>query len=189
MKVGILGGTFDPIHNGHLALIKAARKALGLQTVFVVPTYQTPLKHRVLTPVRYRVAMARLALRGLPWAKLSLDEVRRRRVSYTYQMLRRFRKRLGRGAEIYFVCGADLLRHLGRWRRPDEVRKLCRFAVARRPGSRIRGLPSNAVVFAMKPAPVSSTEVRKKLGRGGAKGNPVPLAVRRYIRKHGLYSS
>lgn len=187
MKVGILGGTFDPVHNGHVALVIAAKKAMGLDVVFVVPSYKTPLKRRVLTSARHRAAMARLAFRSLAWVKLSLDEVRRRRISYTYQTLRRFRRRLGNQTEIYFLCGADLLKRFGRWKKPDEVMKLCRFAVACRPGSRIGRLPPGSVMFPMRPVPISSSDIRQKLARGEREAKLLPHSVRRYIQKHKLY--
>ncbi len=187
MKIGILGGSFDPIHNGHIALLKAARKALGLESIYLVPTHRTPLKERALSPDRHRAAMARAAIRGIPYARLSLFEIRGGKVSYTVDTLRYFRRRFGKKTELYFLCGTDLLRNLRRWKSPGEVRRLAGFAVVARPGAPARRLPANAVFLPMKPVLVSSTGVRRALERGRSGAALVPPPVWRYIRRHRLY--
>jgi nicotinate-nucleotide adenylyltransferase len=187
-RIGILGGTFDPVHEGHLRLAETARRRFLLEAVVFVPAYRTPLKARRPAPAADRAAMLRLALRGLPFARLSLFEARRHGKSYTFRTLLHFRRRFGPDTELYFLAGSDVLRDLGRWRRLGTVLREARFAVAVRPGARAAKLPRGFLPIPMDPVAVSSTGARRALGAGrGAR--LVPAAVRRYARQRGLYRS
>ena len=133
MKTGILGGTFDPVHNGHLKVAEEVKKRLGLQNVVFVPAGQPWMKsERIITPVEHRVEMVRLAIAGKPDFELSLSEVNRPGSTYTVQTIREFRRNYGEGAEINFIIGRDGLWRLPEWRSVGQLIKLCRIVVVPR---------------------------------------------------------
>jgi len=186
-RIGILGGTFDPVHCGHVRLCRAARKGLKLDRIICVPSRRNPLKGKSRVSGWHRRAMLDLAVRGLPYASVCRFELSKNRPSYTVETVRYLRRRFGFKAELFFVCGSDVLEDMGRWRHPRALRELCRFAVARRPGScGTRAVPG-VKVFGMRPLRVSSTRLRKA-PPGDAAWKDVPKAVVRYIRRHGLYT-
>lgn len=193
LRVGILGGSFDPIHLGHLHLAERLRERLGLDRVVLVPAAQQPLKlGRAEAPAAERLAMTRLAAEGAPWLSVSDVEIRRPGPSYTVDTLKALRAELEPGAEIYFLAGADVLADLERWYRVDEVLSLARFVVATRPGhaldvpSRLR---DRVTVVEIEPLPLSSTELRARLAAGGDASDALPAAVLRRIRAARTYDA
>lgn len=184
-RIGILGGTFDPVHQGHLALVRAAQKALRLDRVYLVPTYSTPLKSAASASASDRAAMLRLCARGIPFAKVSLYEVQKKGRSYTVDTLRHFKKRHPK-AELFFIGGSDLVRTFPRWKNPKEILRLAHFAIAERPGDKFSRLPLGFIVFPMKPVPIASTSLRNKI-RHGSRLIGVPRLVLAYIKQKGLY--
>lgn len=184
MRIGILGGSFNPVHNGHLALAEAARRELSLERVLFVPTHASPLKKASgLLPQELRVALLRAALKGRPGFRLDLCEIRRGGTSYTVDTLRQMRRRFGRRASLYFICGADAVRRLSRWKSPREVLKLCRFVAANRPGQpRVRVRPG-VLGLEMPPMAVSASDVRRRIRAGGSLKGLVPPSVERELKK------
>lgn len=109
MKIGILGGTFDPVHRGHLAIAEAARESLALAEVYFVPTAQTPLKEGTISMAEHRVQMVHLAIAGHTYFKLSTVEIERSGTSFTVDTLAELRDKLGAENELYYIIGQDSL--------------------------------------------------------------------------------
>jgi nicotinate-nucleotide adenylyltransferase len=192
-RVGLFGGTFDPPHLGHLALAEWAREALALDRVVFMPAGSPPHKtRRTLSPVRQRLAMIRLAVRGTPAFVVSAHEARRGGPSYTVDTLRHL-KRAYPGARLYLLMGADSLAEFETWREPGEIARLATLAVADRPGSRRSharpaGIPASRVVWLHNPAlALSSSALRKRARQGISLRYLVPEAVAGYIARHRVY--
>ena len=192
-KIGVFGGSFNPVHNGHLHLAEFALSEFNLDKVYFVPSHRTPMKKGDLLPVPVRLRCLREALRGKKRFAVSDEEVRRGGTSYTVDTLRAFKKKFGKGATLYFLAGADNAKNLSRWKSPAEVLKLCRFTILTRPGSSMdaRRLPAGTclpdrqgqVLQAAFPAlDVSSSQVRRRLKAGRDLKGLVPPRVERILR-------
>lgn len=197
MRLGVLGGTFDPVHRGHLALAGAARDELGLEQVLFVPAGQPWRKTgQEIGANGDRLAMLRLALEGDPSFEIATLELERSGPSYTADTLEALAAQR-RGDELYFIVGQDALADLPNWVRPERILELARLAVARRPTvsaealeeaqRRVPGLRERVVWLKMPPVEVSATEIRERVGRGQPIRGMVAPAVERYIQQHGLY--
>jgi nicotinate-nucleotide adenylyltransferase len=209
-RIGILGGTLDPIHCGHMAAAVAARDAFDLSEVLVLPSRIPP--HRPVQPLAspfHRFAMASLAVSGVPGLLVSDDELRQEGPSYTADTLERQHARGVAAAQIFFITGADAFAEIATWKRYPEVLELANFVVVARPGHRIDELPSRLPALANRmrrpgtpsgpqpsiyllqaPTPdVSSTAVRARLERGEPVTGLVPPLVETHIRQHRLYST
>lgn len=183
-RIGIFGGSFNPVHRGHLALAQHARQELGLRKVIFVPSYHTPLKRSedlLSAPLRWRCLQA--AIRSHRGFEASRYEISRRRMVFTVETLAHFRRRFGRSCQLYFLVGADSARHLSRWKSPDKVLQLCRFVVCSRPGYRtVKARPG--MVFLPFPAlDISSSEVRRRLASGGRLKGLVDPSVERILSR------
>lgn len=187
-RFGVLGGTFDPIHEGHLALARRAHSLLGLDRVYFVPAYRAPLKKKSSASSLDRCRMVGLAIRQMKYARLCFYEIRKKRVCYTVDTLRYFLKRYGKGTELYFLAGSDVLKDLRRWRKIDEVFKISRFIVSERPGSFRKPFPEGVGFMPMKPKDVSATRLREDLEKKRSVKGRVPGEVLKYIRSRGLYA-
>ena len=198
MKLGILGGTFDPVHSAHVGMAEQARDALALDEVLFVPA-GTPATHRGerITPAEHRLAMLRLALEGRAKLNISDLEMDRPGTSYTVDTLAELRRRYGTGAELYFIMGADSLLLFGQWRKPDRILELCRLAVVPRPGygkpgkqemeGIMTGLAERVEMLQNEVGDISASEVREMARRGEPLGHLVPAPVAEYITAHQVY--
>lgn len=191
-RVGVIGGTFDPVHIAHLVLAEQAREQLQLQRVLFIPAGDPWRKaQRGVTPAADRLAMVRLAVRDNPAFAVDEREVRRSGPTYTVDTLRELRGELGAAAEVYFVVGEDALADLPAWRDPAGIAELAYIAVAPRPGwTPPPSLPfdiNRLVRIEMPLMDVSSTELRARARAGRSLRYFVPDAVAAYIREHGLY--
>jgi nicotinate-nucleotide adenylyltransferase len=182
--IGILGGTFDPVHNAHLAMARAALEHLKLDKVLFVPTGTTRYRNPASASGEDRVAMLRLALESNPSFEVDTRELQSGASGYTVDTLEALRAELG-DAELYLLMGADQYEKLGGWHRPEELKRLARIVVFGRPGIQLK---ENVKLIPMKPMPVSASEIRARVGRGEDLGRLVPLAVANYIGRHRLYS-
>ncbi len=195
MAVGVLGGTFDPIHIGHLIIAQEVALALGLEMVYFIPVGQPPLKPHAVTPAAHRLEMLQLALGGNASFHLSTMEVERPGPSYTVDTLRELRRSEGR--EVLLILGWDAVADLPRWHRPQELLTLCRIAAVPRPGSPVpdvdaleQALPGLRERLRLLPGPVigiSASEIRRRVARGLPVGYLLPQAVEQYIQEQSLY--
>jgi nicotinate-nucleotide adenylyltransferase len=199
MKLGVLGGTFDPVHRGHIRVAGEAKKALGLARVLLVPAGQPMSKvDRPITAAGHRLAMLRLAVKGRPGLVVSTIDLERPGPTYTVDTLAALRQEYGANTEIYFILGWDSLAQLPDWHEPPRLIKLCRLAAVPRPGiprpdmasleRQIPGLSDNVIFLKGPHVDVSATEIKEALARGKPVGRLVPGPVAEYIHKNGLYS-
>jgi nicotinate-nucleotide adenylyltransferase len=188
--VGILGGTFDPVHNGHLALAARARKFFHLSKILVIPSGRPPHKERLNASAADRLAMLRLALRSDPAAAIWDGEIRRRGVSYTIDTLRALSREVP-GRQFYFIMGSDNLGEIETWRRFRDVLSSVTLCVAHRPGHRMtvpRSLETGRIVkFPSPELAISSTMIRERIVRGRPYRHLVPKEVAEYISNRELY--
>ncbi len=184
-RIGIYGGSFSPVHNGHLKLAEFALSEFNLDKVYFVPSNTTPLKKGDLLPTPVRLRCLREALKGKKQFAVSTEEIDRGGTSYTVDTLKAFKKKYGKGSVLYFLAGADNAKNLSRWKSPAEVLKLCRFTILTRPGSAGTCLPvrQGQVLWAAFPAlDVSSSELRKRLKAKRSLKGLVPSRVERILR-------
>jgi nicotinate-nucleotide adenylyltransferase len=197
-RIGVLGGTFDPVHYGHLLLAEGAERAAFLDKVLFMPTHIQPFKQDArVTDDADRVAMLRLAIAGDEKFEVTDVELKRGGVSYTIDSLRRLHAEYGEAeAKWFFIVGADMYLSLGKWREHDSLMREFAFVVGRRPGQyrteeateRYRREYGTAIVTADNAwADVSSTEIRRRVASGEDIGGLTPDPVIRYIEEHGLY--
>jgi nicotinate-nucleotide adenylyltransferase len=182
--IGILGGTFDPVHNAHLAMARAAIDRLVLQKIVWIPTGTTRYRRPAVASAHERETMLRLALEGDDRAELDLREFAPGASGYTVDTLRELRLENG-DTPLYLLMGADQYAKLPTWHRPDEVRRLARIAVFDRPGSAIDDERVERIPFT--PMPVSASDIRARAARGEDISGLVPALVANYIAQHGLY--
>jgi nicotinate-nucleotide adenylyltransferase len=181
--IGILGGTFDPVHNAHLAMARAALEELRLDRVLFIPTGTPKYRRPAAASGEHRIAMLRLALAGHEKFAIDARELAPEASGYTVDTLRALRAELG-GVELYLLMGADQYVKLGSWQRPDEVAKLASIAVFARPGIT---LEDQVRLIPMQPMHVSASEIRARAARGEDVAALVPPAVANYIARHRLY--
>lgn len=196
-RVGLLGGTFDPIHFGHLAIAEEARVRVPLDVVLFVPARQQPLRRDTsVSNPDHRAAMIERAILGNPAFRLSRIEYERPGPSYTVDTMALLRERLPKASEFFFLIGSDAIAELPHWKEPDRLISLCRFVVFARPGCdfdprtlflqypRLR----ERVLFLEGPRlEISATELRRRVRQGLPIRYQVPDAVEEYIRSHRLY--
>lgn len=187
-RIGVLGGTFDPIHNGHLYLAKKVMRRFCLDKIIFIPTYLTPHKTgRKITPTQHRYNMVRLALSGIKNFEVSDIEIKRKGKSYSVDTLRQLRKRFGPKTEIFFITGSDSLKDLDKWKGLDEILKLCRFVVVERPGFDIDSPMQGFIIVNINAKNIAASAIRKSLKNGRSITRLVPAKVKAYIKSHGLY--
>ena len=200
-KIGIMGGTFDPVHNGHLMLADTAYRQFDLDQIWFLPNGNPPHKkeENIGTDARHRSRMVALAIQGRDYCRLEEYEVRRREVSCSYQTLEHFRKQYPED-EFYFIIGADSLFAIETWVHPERIFPACVILAACRddhdtleemkvqiehlktvyPKARIQLLRSPLI-------PVSSSEIRRKIRAGLSIAEEVPEEVEAYIKEEELY--
>ncbi len=200
MKLGVLGGTFDPVHRGHIAMARAAREALGLDKVMLVPAGRPmSAKNAPLTGARHRLAMLRLAAVGEPGLEVSTIETDRPGPSYTVDTLAALRGEYGDAAEIYFILGDDSLAQLPTWHEPPRLIKLGRFAAVPRPGyprpdlkaleAQLPGISARVTLLDRPRLDISATAIRARAARGESLQDLVPEDVATYIKMQKLYTN
>jgi nicotinate-nucleotide adenylyltransferase len=186
VNIGILGGTFDPVHNAHLAMARAALDALGLNEILFLPTGTPRYRAAPVAEAKHRAAMLKLALAGEPRYRVDEREIKPGASAYTVDTLRSLRTELGAETEIYFLMGADQYQKLDSWHRPDQLRQLAKIALFERPGIKIED--PQVKVVAMKPMNISASDIRARAARGETLAGLVPPAVANYVAQHRLYS-
>ena len=188
MRLAIFGGTFDPIHNGHLAMARAAVRACELDRVLFIPAGNPPHKASgTHAPYEDRVRMAELACAGEPRFEVSRIEAGESK-SYSIATIEKVRATLAADDRLYFLIGADAFAEIGTWHRFRDVLRAVEFIVVNRPGCRY-AIPAGARVHSLNDleVPASSSETRRKLAAGDFEVD-VPRAVVEYIREKDLYT-
>jgi nicotinate-nucleotide adenylyltransferase len=189
MKLGLFGGSFDPVHLGHLLVAQAAVEELGLDKLFFIPAAQSPFKpENRPASAAIRLQLLRLALAGRTNCDIDEQEIRRGGVSYTVDTLRDYAKRFA-GAEIFYLIGADNAAKLNEWREPTELAKLAKFVAVPRPGDAPAVFPPPFRGRTLKgfPFDVSSSQIRARVKAGLPVENLVPPFVAEAIHAARLY--
>jgi len=198
MDIGVLGGTFDPIHSGHLVIAEEARLKLKLNKVMFIPAGQQWLKmNRDVTPAVHRIAMVKRAIDGKTDFELSTVEVDRPGPSYAVDTVAILKQQLGEEARIFFLIGWDSLVELPQWHEPARLIQLCNLVAITRPGlSRpdlkslepsIPGITKNVVWLDIPPIDISSSDIRDRVAQGLSIHGLVPDNVENYIKGNKLY--
>ena len=193
MRIGILGGTFDPPHAGHLALARAAIQNLELDEVLFMPASRNPLKQRPIASAKHRLAMTQILIKDEPAMAVSDLEISRGGQSYAVETLEELQA--VQPADYWFIVGGDALKDLTQWKNPDRLLKLCRIAVAVRPPqteSMVRAhIPEEyrerVDLLEMPPLDIASFDIRDRLARRRAVGNSFPTPLLDYVEKNKLY--
>lgn len=188
-RIGIYGGSFDPVHIGHLLVAQAAFEELGLDRLGFVPAAQSPFKQASApTPGPVRAQLLRLALAGKPRCEVDVQELQRTGVSYTVDTLRAYAQRFPK-AKLFYLIGADNVAALPQWREPEELARMAEFAVIPRPGEASLPLPAPFRGLTLRgwPLGVSSSEIRARIKAGKAVAHLVPAAVAEAITNNQLY--
>lgn len=198
-KIGISGGTFDPIHYGHLIIAEEAREIYGLEKILFIPSGNPPHKAgKNITPAKYRYDMVYMAIKNNPYFEISDIEIHRKGNSYTMDTLGELREIYGEKAAFYFIIGADIIPELTSWRQFEQLFEMCEFVAALRPGynkdaliKEIKFLEDNYKarihIFDNLLIGISSTIVRERVKAGRTIKYLVPEAVEEYIKEKGLY--
>ena len=198
MKTGILGGTFDPIHNGHLAIAEAARLYLNLTEVIFLPAGQPWMKaDQPILPAVHRVEMIRLALQAKPYFKISTIEVEHQGPSYSLDTIAKLKAQSAGASDLYFIIGWDNLTGIPHWKDPSKLIQLCFLAAVPRPGydrpdikkleAEIPGISKKVILMDKPRVDISATDIRSKVAQGLSISGLVPEEVARYIKENGLY--
>lgn len=180
-----MGGTFDPVHNAHLAMAKAALDELRLETLLFMPTGSPHYRTPAVASGEHRVQMLRAAIEGEPRYEIDARELGPGATGYTVDTLRELRLELGAATPLWLLMGADQYGKLDSWHRPRDVRKLAKIAVFARPGFHLSG---DVRSIPMQPMPISASDIRARVARGEDISALVPPAVANHIARHGLYS-
>lgn len=198
MRIGVLGGTFDPIHYGHLVAADEVRDRLGMEAVLFVPTGIPPHKREVgVSAAEHRVAMVQLAIAGNHAFALSRADVDRAGPSYTADTLAILQSELGPAAKLHFIMGLDSLMEVHTWHEPACLVKLAHLVVVTRPHQTVPDLCSldgvlpgarqKVVIMPIPQLDISASDLRQRVANGRTIKYQVPEAVERYIYENGLY--
>ncbi|MDD2689411.1 MAG: nicotinate-nucleotide adenylyltransferase [Candidatus Omnitrophica bacterium] len=189
MKIGILGGTFNPIHIGHLILAEEAREKIGLDKIIFVPAYLPPHKDNSdIAGAGLRLEMVKLAIKGNKYFVVSDAEIKRDGRSYTIDTIKEFKKKYPQD-ELYFIIGSDLLKYLDEWKDLGEIISMVKFIVATRPGYSLSEIPSYIKTVAIRAVDISGFEIREHVKEDKSFRYLVPEEVYRYIVRKGLYKN
>jgi nicotinate-nucleotide adenylyltransferase len=189
LKLGLFGGSFDPVHLGHLLVAQAAHEELALDRLFFIPAAQSPFKpeHQLAAPLE-RVRLLRLALAGKSWCEIDEQEIERGGISYSIDTLRGYARRFP-GAHLLYLIGADHVAKLPQWRDAEELARTAEFVVISRPGQVEVAVPKpfRARTLAGFPLGVSSSQIRSRVKAGLPIDHLVPRIVAEAIANNRLY--
>lgn len=199
-RYGIMGGTFDPIHYGHLVAAEAARKRFDLEKVIFVPSGRPPhKKEKKISDTVHRYLMTVLATITNPYFEVSRIEVEREGYSYAIDTVSEFHKIYGKEADIFFITGGDAILEILTWKKVEELLRNCNFIAATRPGFNLEGLKDKLaeelpaflcekiVPFQVPALAISSTDIRRRIENNEPIKYLLPEAVENYILKHRIY--
>ena len=198
MNIGVLGGTFDPVHNGHLIVAGEVKTRLNLAVVIFVPAGQPWLKADwPVTPAEHRLQMLRLALADKPDFKISTVEIERAGPSYTVDTMAELREKAGSDDELFFILGQDNLAQIPQWQEPSRLMEMCYLVAVNRPGAprpklkslekSLPGISPRVMLLDRPEIDISASDIRERVARGLSVRHLVPEPVNRYIKENGLY--
>jgi nicotinate-nucleotide adenylyltransferase len=198
MKIGVLGGTFDPVHNGHLAIAEEARSYLNLNEVIFLPAGQPWMKSdRSISPARNRTAMLALALQSRPYFKSSTIEIEHQGPSYSVNSIAELKAQAVEPTDWYFILGWDNLAKIPQWKEPAKLIEMCFLAAVPRPGyerpnmkkleAALPGISKKVILMDKPRLEISATDIRNKVAQGLPISGLVPQLVEEYIKENGLY--
>ena len=189
MTIGIFGGSFDPVHLGHLLVAQAVREELELSRLFFVPAAQSPFKpERQPTAASQRLRLLRLALQGQNWCEVDDQEILRGGISFTIETMLTYRERFPQ-ARLWYLIGADHTAQLPKWRQAQELGALVEFGVMARPGQTQAELPPGfrGRLLTGFPVSISSSQIRQRVRAGLPVDHLAPATVAEAIRDNALY--
>ncbi len=198
MNIGVLGGTFDPIHKGHLIIAEEVRTRLNLAEVVFVPAGLPWLKpDKPISAVEHRVEMVRLAIADKSYLKLSTVDIERAGSSYTVETIADLQGQTGAEDELFLILGWDSLAELPQWHEPSRLIKMCHLMAVPRPGyprpklksleASIPGISQRIMFLDAPEIDISASNIRDRVAKGLSVRHLVPEPVNRYIKEHGLY--
>jgi len=188
-RIGLFGGSFDPVHLGHLLMAQAAHEELELTRLFFIPAAQSPFKPESRpAPANERLRLLRLALAGKSWCEIDRQEIERGGISYTMDTVRDYARRHPQ-AQLFYLIGADNVPQLPQWREAEELARLAEFIVIPRPGREHVSFPPpfRGRLLAGFPLGVSSSQIRARVKAGLPIDHLVPAIVAEAIRNNRLY--
>ncbi len=199
MNIGVIGGTFDPIHNGHIIVAEEARTRMNLAETLFVPAGLPWLKTASpILPAKHRAKMVRLAIADKPYFKLSAVDIERAGPSYTVETIADLQGQIGAEDELFLILGWDSLAELPQWQEPSRLITMCRLVVVPRPGyprpklksleASIPGISQQAMLLDGPEIDISASNIRERVAKGLSVRHLVPEPVNRYIKEHKLYS-
>jgi nicotinate-nucleotide adenylyltransferase len=189
MKIGLMGGTFDPVHIGHLVTAQAVKEIRGLEKIIFIPAYISPHKmNQSSAGINHRLKMLQLAIEGIPYFEFSEIELKAKSISYTVETLERFKKKYDK---LEFIIGYDNIINFNTWKMPDRIIELADLVVLRR-RSNDKKIEKDkyykAATFVKTPViEISSSEIRERIKQGKPVDFLIPLKVKEYIYKFNLY--
>ncbi|RKD27961.1 nicotinate-nucleotide adenylyltransferase [Caminicella sporogenes DSM 14501] len=198
-RIGLMGGTFDPIHYGHLVLAEQVRTQFQLEKIIFIPSGIPPHKDSLtLSSAKDRYIMTLLATVTNPYFEVSEIEIKDKEISYTIKTIKKLKNIFGSDTELFFITGADALYEIDTWKSPEELLKLCSFIGATRPGfdeeklkKKIdfykREYSANIFITSVPALAISSTDIRDRIKEGRSVKYLLPEAVEHYIYKNKLY--
>ena len=197
-KIGVIGGTFDPIHNGHLYIAENARKLHGLNKVIFMPSAKPPHKQKKhISDSSIRLEMCSLAIQDNEYFEVSALEINRTGLSYTIDTLKQLKEKYNADTQIYFICGADMLADMPNWYKANELIANNFFIAVARPGYSLMDIVkdkpllqeyiANISLLNVMPVKISSTGIRNSFKKGNSIKYLLPNKVEKYINEHDLY--
>ena len=192
MRIGIIGGTFNPIHYGHLVSASEVCNKFKLDKVIFIPSALNPLKSTSnLAEAHHRLKMIKLAISDNPLFEASDIEIKRGGASYTIDTIKAFVKKYGKDVNIYFIIGTDAFLEINSWASPDALLKMCKFIVTTRPGYDVKKVKqvfkNYTEITKITYLEISSSDIRKRITSGTPIKYLLPESVEDYICKHRLY--
>lgn len=189
-RVGILGGTFDPPHLGHLLIAQEVQERLKLDQIFFIPAALPPHKKKIkISPAYHRLGMVNLAVQNNPNFKVSELELKRKGASYTVDTLRDLTRKYS-SAQFFLILGADNVNYIKSWKEPEEIFRLAKVIFVPRPGfknNKAKRRLKKGVFLRLRELDISSTDIRERVKKGRSIRYLVPEKILRYIQKHNLY--
>ena len=186
-RIGILGGTFDPPHYGHLILAQSCLESLRLDRVIFIPSYLPPHKRMKENRALHRHRMLKLACKGNPSFEVSDIEIKEKRISYSVSTLQKLRSRYGKRAKLFFLIGSDSYNDLDNWKDIERMQRLAQFVAAARPGHPLKRTRRGVRLLRMPQIEISSSLIRRRVRGQNSIRYLVPENVRRFMLKNKMY--